>query len=148
MITFPGIVGPRSSIAPSVGPPGEAEVLSLNPQRQHRILQATGWEKLFPGTLNLAVEEKWVHQLLLCIPKIRERGEDVKYPMGYAHIPLLRVGYLYYGGRLKKGNKTVSVLIRRACDPLRTRLEAFSEEKLRVSLELSDGELVVCEVDE
>ena len=148
VITFQGIVQSRSSTAPSVGPPGEDEVLSLNPQRHHRILQATGWQKLFPGTLNLEVEEKSVHQLLLCTAKIRERAEDVRYPKEFAFIPQLRVGYLYYSGRLKKGNKTVSVLIRRACNPLRTRLEAFSEEKLRDCLDLSDGEMIVCEIDD
>lgn len=148
MNTFHGIVGSRSSTAPSEGPPGEKEVLSLNPQRQDRILQATGWKKLFHGSLNLEVNEGCVHRLLLCTATIRERGEDVKYPKEYAFIPLLRVGYLYYSGRLKKGNKTESVLIRRACNPLPTRLDVFSEQQLRESLELSDGESIVCEVDE
>lgn len=148
MIVFEAIVGSRSSTRPSVGPPGDAEILALNPHRRERILQATGWTDLFPGTLNLEVEEDSVHRLLLCTAAIREGGEGVVYPQQYAHIPKLRVGYLYFPGRIRKGDKTASVLIRRACNPLKTRVEAFSEEKLRDALELSDGDSVVCEVDE
>ncbi len=148
MIAFQAIVESRSSTAPSVGPPGEAEVLALNPHRRDRILRATGWKELFPGTLNLEVTEDCVHRLLLCTARIRERAEEVRYPEQYAPIPRLRVGYLYYSARIKNGDKAASVLIRRACNPLKTRLEAFSEAKLRESLGLSDGDSVVCEVDE
>ena len=123
-------------------------MLALNTQRRDRILQATGWKELSPGTLNLEVPEDCVHRLLLCTAKIREGAEDVRYPEQYAHIPRLRVGYLYYNGRIRKGNKVALVLIRRACNPLKTRLEALSEGKLRESLELSDGDSIVCEVDE
>ena len=120
----------------------------MNPQRRDRILKATGWKELCPGTLNLDVTEDCVHRLLLCTATIRERGEDVKYPEPYADIPKLRVGYLYYSGRIVNGNKTGTVLIRRACNPLKTRLEAFSDVKLRESLEMSDRDAIVCEVDE
>lgn len=131
-----------------MGPPGEAEVLALNPTRRDRILQATGWKDLFPGTLNLKVTEDSVHRLLLCPPVIRERGADVVYPPQYAHIPELRAGYLYFRARIKNGDRVSSVLVRRACNPLRTRIEAFSELKLRDALGVSDGDSVVCELDE
>jgi hypothetical protein len=148
VIVFQAIVGSRTSGGQPGGPPGEAEVLSLNPQRLEKILKATGWKALIPGTLNLEVVEDSVHQLLLCTPLIREKGEAVKYPQQYAHIPTLRVGYLYYWARIKKGEEVATVLIRRACNPLKNRLEAFSELNLRSSLSLSDGEKVVCEIDE
>jgi CTP-dependent riboflavin kinase len=40
------------------------------------------------------------------------------------------------------------VLVRRAINPpLRTRLEAFGEARLRDALAVSDGDLVVCRID-
>ncbi|MGH7181298.1 MAG: hypothetical protein ACREJN_04900 [Nitrospiraceae bacterium] len=130
------------------GPPHEAEVLAMNPGRRERILQTTGWQNLFPGSLNLKVTEDSVHRLLLCTAVICERGEDILYHPQYAKLMKLRVGYLYFRGRIKKGNVVSWVLIRRACNPLPTRVEAFSELKLREALEVSDGDTVVCEVDE
>ena len=149
MITFQGIVELRSSATAAVGgPPGEAEVLSLNPERRDRILQATGWKTVFPGSLNLRVTEDCVHRLLLCIPIIRERGEEVVYPDAYSHIPKLRVGYLYFTGRITKGDTSAAVLFRRACNPLKNRLEAFAETRLWDALGLFEGDSVVLEVDE
>lgn len=148
MTKFPGTVESRSSSAPVAGPPGEAEVLALNPTRRDRILQATGWKDLFPGTLNLKVTEDSVHRLLLCTPVVRERGDDAVYPPQYAHILKFRVGYLYFRARIKNGDRILSVLIRRACNPLPTRIEVFSELKLRDALAVSDGDSVVCEIGE
>ena len=111
------------------------------------ILRATGWADLVPGTLNLEVDPDAVHRLLLCTPAIREAGETVQYPLQYAHIPKLRVGYLYYQARLKVGAIAANVLIRRAANPLPNRLEAFSDRHLRDTLGLSDGSTVMCEVD-
>lgn len=91
-------------------------MLALNPQRRERILQATGWKDLVPGTLNLEVAEDSVHRLLLCTPVIREKGKDVKYPQQYVRIPTLRVGYLLLLGqnqeRRKSRNTTVSRLVK------------------------------------
>lgn len=136
---FDGKVGSRSSTV-SGGPPGEAEVLGLNPERRERILAATGWTDVCPGTLNLEVTEDGVHRLLLCTPTIRERGEDVRYPPGrYAGISNVRVGYLYYIGSITSGDETETVVFRRACNPLPKRIEVFSQVKLRERLKLSDG---------
>lgn len=147
MISFRAVIGSRSSVNAG-GPPGETEVLALNPTRRERILASTAWSDLSPGSLNLEVADEWVHKLLLCEPLLVENAEDVKYPPPYAHIPNLRVGYLYYTGSIKKGDAVSPVLIRRACNPLKGRLEAFAAYKLRVSLALSDGECVLCDVDE
>ena len=129
---------------------GDAEVLRLNPQRRDRILQATGWMNLFPGTLNLTVEKCFVHQILLCATAIRESGEDVKYPKNSRDIQMLRVGYLYFHGRISKDHMVEPVLIRRACNTqcLETTLEALSSLKLWDALKLSDEDQIVCEVDE
>jgi hypothetical protein len=149
---FQGTVEQRSSVSRVRDPrdaPGEAEVLALNQQRRDAILQVTGWPTLFAGTLNLRVPEEYAHRILLCIPVIRERGEGVKYPDSHARIPKLRVGYLYFSGRITKGDLSRAVLFRRACNPLRKDLlEAFAEERLRDVLTLSVDTSVVCEVDE
>lgn len=143
MIKFSGIVQSRSSVTP----PGDADVLAMNPARRDRILRATGWKDVFPGTLNLKVTADTVHRLLLCTPVIRESAEDIVYPPEFAHIPRLRVGYLYFRGRIRKHDDVLPVLIRRACNPLPELLEAMSEFKLRDTLGLSDGESVLCEID-
>lgn len=147
MISFEGVVGSRSSSGPSFGPPGEAEVLALNPQRRAAILAATGWNDIFPGTLNIEVAEEAADGLLRCTPLILERGEDVKYPPQYSQIPKLRIGYLYFRAMIKSRDRVASALIRRAVNPLKTRLEVFADQRLRAALALSDGDLVVCEVD-
>ena len=147
MLTFSATISSRSS-KNTQGPPSESEILALNPQRCEMILNTTGWDKLFPGTLNLEVDEEIVHRLLLCTPLIREDASDIRYPDGSTHIQKLRVGYLYYTGRIERRGKKVSVLIRRACNPLKKRLEAFSQERIRDVLILSEGETVICKVDE
>ena len=146
MLAFRATVSSRSSRLPG-GPPGETEISGLNPKRRERILEATGWPALALGSLNLEVDDESVHRLLLCCPVIREPGEDVQYPAAYADIPKLRVGYLYFPGRLAKGDSVVPVLFRRAINPLPRRIEAFSREQLRAALRLSDGDGVMCEVD-
>jgi len=150
MVTFSATVRSRSSRIKGgpPRPPSETKILRLNPQRREKILEATGWEQLFPGTLNSEVAKQSVRALLRCTPLFTEKGETVKYPEKFAYIPKLRGGYLYYSGRILKGDKRVSVLIRGACNPLTWLLEAFSPEKLRDVLMLSDDETVTCEVDE
>lgn len=147
MRTFPATISSRSSRGPG-GPPGETEILRLNPKRRDRILQATGWASLFPGSLNLEVTPDCVHLLLLSAPAIREDGEDIQYPSAYANIPRLRVGYLYFSGRLRNGDRVAPVLFRRAVNPLPNRIEAFAEQALREALSLTDGNAVTCEVED
>ncbi|MGN6228132.1 MAG: hypothetical protein ACTHNM_11930 [Dyella sp.] len=146
MHTFSAIVSSRSSKKPD-GPPGEKEILELNPARRERILQVTKWPNLFSGSLNLDVPDDCVHRLWLCTPVLWEDGADVQYPEKYAHIPRLRVGYLYFAGNLRNGQKTVPVLFRRAANPLPKRIEAFASQSLRDALSLSDKIAVTCEVE-
>jgi hypothetical protein len=147
MITFQAIITSRSSRMLG-GAPGEAEIQARNPDRGARILRATGWSKLEPGSLNLDVHKDAVHRLLLCEPVLRESAETFSYPPGdYAHIPSLRVGYLYFPGFLVKGIR-VPVLFRRAMNPIPRLIEAFSAESLRATLALSDADVIVCELNE
>lgn len=147
MLSFRATVSSRSSRTQG-GPPSEAEIFALNNGRRELILRATGWADVVPGSLNLEVAEESVYRLLLCAPLIRESGERVKYPAEYSHIPKKRVGYLYFAAHLIKNGMTVPVLIRRAMNPLPTRIEAFSYENLRQALELVDGDVIVCELEE
>jgi hypothetical protein len=136
-------VSSRSSRG-AAGPPGEAEILRLNPHRETMILDATGWSQLIPGTLNLEVAKKLVEQLLLFEPLIREPGTSISYTPPYQRIPLMRHGYLYYVATLSSLDVSAPTLLRRAINPLPGRVEAFSDRCLRDFLGVVDGDEVVC----
>jgi len=138
---FLGKVSSRSSRS-ITGPPGESEIQRLNPQRTEKILQATGWESLAEGSLNLEVTENIVINLGKLEPLIREDWRNVKYPRGFENIPIIRKGYLYYSGVACKGKSNAPVLVRRAVNPLPTRVELFSPFKLRDDLQLNDGDSI------
>jgi len=143
---FAATVSSRSSRKPG-GPPGEAEILTLNPQRRVMLLRVTGWTDLIAGTLNLEVAEDVVRRLSMYKPAVCEDAADVVYPEPYAHIPRLRGGYLYYFASIGSYDAIASALIRRAQqNPLARRIEAFSNLNLREALSLSDGDVVDCRV--
>lgn len=146
---FAGVVESRSSLSQAGGPPGESDILALNPDRQHRILAATGWSALYPGTLNLGVPDDVVHRLLLYKSIYAEDGFNIRYPEKYAYIPLKRIGYLYYPATLSKEKESeqIPVLLRRACNPLTNRVEVFAENQIRQKLNLQDGNVIYCTVD-
>lgn len=121
-------------------------MLRLNPQRRSLILEATGWGQLFDGTLNLEVAQGIVEQLLLQQPLISEPGSSVTYPHPYQDIPLKRGGYLYYPATVSRHEVTAPTLIRRAINPLPTRVEAFSDRYLRDFLQVGDDDEVACRV--
>ena len=140
-ITIRGIVSSRSTKPGSEGhgPPGEAEILALNPDRRQRILDATGWAELEPGTLNLECDESAVAKLLYCPPCITEA--PVRYPHQYANIPGKRVGYLYYHCTVANSTKAkVTALVRRAMVPVKGRLELLAPLNIRNTLGVGDGD--------
>ncbi|EKO3844427.1 TPA: hypothetical protein P0E36_005400 [Vibrio harveyi] len=145
---FSGLVKARSSSqCVNVGPPGEAEVMRLNPRRVEKMKLSMGWGELAEGSLNLMVSEKFVHELLLCEPVFKENGSEVIYPSEFQHIPQLRVGYLYYSGIAKASNgKSCQVLVRRACNALNDRVELFSNMVLREHLYLEDNDRLSVEI--
>src|SRR5438128_2016752 len=124
-LTFEGRVQFRSSVAPGVGPPGESEVLALNPEREARIRAVTGWSRLQAGSLNLTVEDGVLDALLKFEPTLVEDGAIIRYPAQYAHIPKLRGAYLYYPATFKVAEGNEPVLVRRARNPVRGRVELF-----------------------
>jgi CTP-dependent riboflavin kinase len=146
---FSGVVSSRSSLpgrSATNSPPGEAELIALNPQRKAAILQATGWSDIFPGTLNIEVGQDVVDRLLDSEPVIREKGESVIYPSPFAHIPAIRKGYLYYRATVSASGLRAPALIRRAIVALPRRQEIFSETRLRDNLGVNDGDVVECEI--
>ncbi len=145
---FSGKVFPRST-ARLGGPPGEAEVLALNPQRREAILNATDWHSLEPGSLNRAVDYAVPETLLRFKPALVEEGTSVKYPRAYSYIPGLRKRYFYFGGIGAVRDIRLAVLIRRAEVPTYPGLvELLSRWDLRTSLDLEDGDIVTVEIDE
>jgi len=142
---FNAVVSARSS-KEQAGPPGEAEVLRLNPQRLSTLLAHTRWDRLIEGTLNLEVDESVVIELGMASPAVRESGDTVRYPAGYSHIPRKRGTYLYFDAILSHKGKSEAILIRTAEHPLKRRIEAFAPVQLRASLHLSDGDEVSCEI--
>lgn len=145
---FAGVVESRSSLPQIGGPPGESEILALNPDRHHGILAAMGWSALYPGTLNLGVPEDVVHRLLLYKATYAEDGFNIRYPEKYAYIPLKRIGYLYFSATLskEKDSEQIPVLLRRACNALANRVEVFAERQLRKALDIQDGNVIYCTV--
>jgi len=142
---FKATISSRSSSHAS-GPPGETEILRLNPQRCEMILAETGWNELVEGTLNLEVNKDVVSQLLTQKPTIREPGSSVYYPVPYKNIPKMRKVYLYFRGTISKGSHSENVLFRTAEKPLPNRLEAFAPVRLRENLSIADGDQVDCDI--
>ncbi len=126
------------------GPPGEAEVLMLNPQRQAKLLAITGWGRVEPGTLNIECADALAEAALRNSALVwREEGTTVIYPPKYAGVPKIRRAYLYYRATLVFGAHEVPVLVRRAENPVRGRVEVFAEQSLRASIGVVDGSTVV-----
>ena len=146
-LVFKAAVSSRTRGGPANGPPSETKISASNPERRATIMAATGWPDLVAGTLNLEVTAQSVEQLLSCVPLIREPWENVRGYVGiYAPIPKRRGGYLYYRATIRNGDNMAAALIRRPVNPFAPRVEAFSDQDLRKSLSISDGDSVICEI--
>ena len=145
-LTFEGVVHFRSSVAPGIGPPGEAHVLALNPERETRILACTGWDRLEPGSLNLTVEQRVLDGLAKLTPSLVEDAGTIRYPAPYERIPLKRMAYWYYLATLKAPQRSVAVLVRRAQVPVPGRVELYAPLHLAKALSLSVGTKVRVDV--
>ena len=144
--TFAGQVFFRSSKVGASGPPGEAQVLALNPGRRTRILAATGWADLEAGSLNLKVGTGVVDTLGTFAPLLSESASDIVYPAPYEHIPRQRKQYWYYSGILKRAGTRQAVLIRRAEVALPDRVELFAVASLTRTFQLEEGQWIDVDV--
>ncbi len=143
---FTGKVQFRSSRNQSAGPPGEAQILALNPQRKTAILDATGWKRLVPGSLNLEVDPGVVTALEEYRPVIEEPWASITYPPPFQSIPQRRGGYYYYRAIASRGDHKQDVLVRRAINPIRDRVELFAPVKLTKTFMLRAGDLLTVDL--
>jgi hypothetical protein len=146
LYVFDGRVQFRSSVSPGMGPPGEAEILALNPERERRIRSVTGWPRLQAGSLNLTVKPDVLEALAKFPPTLVEDGTAISYPSPYAHIPKVRGAYLYYAATFRLDELSEGVLVRRARNPVPGRVELFAAISLKDTFGLSAGSQVKVEV--
>lgn len=145
--SFQGEVRFRSSAPDAGGPPGESELLRINPQRAVELCACTGWARLEPGSLNLRVEDGVVEQLRELRECYFEHPSLINYPNGKSKIPERRGGYLYYHAVVVGLDRAEPALIRRAKQkPLKNLVEAYSLVRLVDALRLKQGSVVAIEV--
>jgi len=138
---FQGSVSSRSSKRPDQGPPGEAEIQRLNPQREKLLCGSTGWTRLEPGSLNVEADEEALQTILdTRASDIFEPAESICYPPKYTHIPKLRQGYRYFHCKVVRDAVECTALVRRAKNPLKRRVELFANLNLRDLLGVNDGD--------
>lgn len=143
---FTGIVKSRST-SQREGPPGESEILMMNPGRERLLKGYTGWDKVFPGSLNLKIDPIIFKFLSRLIPAVIEPGSSIIYPQEYKCIPLLRVAYLYFNAVIKHNNQVLQVLIRIPYVPASENyIEVFAAISLRETLGLNDDDIVTCNI--
>jgi hypothetical protein len=144
MPAIKGKVSSRSSLpGHKTGPPGEAEILALNPRRASKLTEMTGWIRVEPGTLNVECSESEIGLALAGVkPAWSEPGESVVYPEKYAHIPTLRKAYFYYRAVLHWRSSQIQVIVRRAENPVAGRLEVFAERNLKATHGIENGSTI------
>ena len=144
---FKGSVFFRSSKPNASGPSGEARLFQINPNRIKHICKITGWEVVFPGSLNLHVDYTVIENLTKLRELYFEKPELIKYPDGTCTIPYRRGGYLYYCAELIEFNPIQSVLVRRAKqNPLLDRIEIYAPVKLVEVLNLQEEDVIAVTV--
>jgi hypothetical protein len=145
-----GTVRLRSSVASASArvqmPPGETEVLAMNPHRAIRICSLTGWPRLEAGSLNLVVPQEPFDALARLTPLWVEDGASIVYPARFADIPKKRGPYLYFRGCAKVGDRCEDVLVRRPRNPISNTIELYAPVNLMQSLAVADTEQVTVEV--
>ncbi len=127
-------------------PPGEAEVLAMNPQRAAKICLLTGWPRLEPGSLNLIVAREPFDALLRLIPLWVEDGATIAYPARFAKIPKVRGPYLYFRASATASDRCEEALVRRPTNPISNTIELFAPVNLMGSLSVANTEHVMVEV--
>jgi hypothetical protein len=145
-----GTVKLRSSLLPEAvrreRPPGEAEVLRMNPHRADRLCAITGWPRLEAGSLNLLIAAEPFEALMRVTPLWIEDGASIVYPPRFACIPKDRGPYRYYRARATVGERSEEVLVRRPTNAISTTIELYAPVKLMASLRVANGDNVTVEI--
>jgi hypothetical protein len=148
-VSFVGTVRFRSSTAPASAreqiPPGETEVLAMNPHRGEHICSITGWPRLESGSLNLVAPKEAFDALMRVTPLWIEVGATIKYPSRFATIPKERGPYLYFLAKATVDKKCEQVLLRRPTNPISSTVELYAPVKLTEALCVTDGDRVTVE---
>lgn len=110
------------------------------------ILNATGWQTLAPGSLNLAVDHSVIEHLGRLEPKVEESAEGILYPSPFEWIPQMRQSYWYYAATAHIGESEESVLVRRAQVPVSGVVELFVSVSLTDKFKLKPNDVVSVEV--
>lgn len=142
VVIFKGTVRRRSSANPPLQPEvaGEGEVFRCNPQRKNRIMEKTGWNTVFDGTLNLVADEGMLNHLKTICPLFFESPKDIKHPTNQ-EIPVKRGGYNFFLATASVRDMTQEVLIRQACNPHDERcVELIAPIKLMDFFKIDDGD--------
>ena len=148
---FTGTVYRRRSAANPSQPDlaGEKEIFECNPQRARRIMEETGWDSVYPGTLNLRSRSEVADNLRKLRPLFFERPEDVRHPT-HPKIPSIRGGYFYYTATASAEGRTQEVLVRRAKYPHDPQVvELIACLKLREHLQVdhdSEVKVAICRI--
>lgn len=140
-VVFRGMVYRRSSADHRMQPEvaGEREVFKCNPQRVRRIMNETGWDDVFCGTLNLRVDDGISDALSTKRELFFERPEAVRHPTNQ-NIPEIRGGYFYYTATASVRGETQEVLVRRAGNPHdKMCVELIAPVKLMDRLQIDEG---------
>ena len=120
-------------------PPSETEIIKLNPGREEVLKKLMSWPSLAPGTLNVSCNQRYVERLGRFQPSYVETG--TVYPEKYKHIPAKRGEYWYYKGSLQNGSsEKIPIIIRRAKNPVKGRVEVYQEKNLRETKGIIDGQ--------
>lgn len=144
---FIGVVRRRSSVGDRPWVAGEAEVFRCNPQRRRRIMEETGWDTVFDGTLNVRVVDGSVAAGLRDMRALFiERPEDIRHPTS-PRLPGIRGGYFYYRAMASRRGETQEVLVRRAGDLRDIRaVELVAPVKLMDRFQVDEGDRIIVEV--
>lgn len=150
MLRISGVVKLRSSVAPKgareLSPPGEAEVLQMNPHRAKKLCAITGWGRLEPGTLNVVIAAEPFAALRNIAPVWIEDGASIVYPPRFANIPKDRGPYLYYRARATVCDRCEEVLVRRPTNAISTTIELYAPVNLMDALKIYNGGAVMVEM--
>ena len=125
--------------------PGESSILDANLERIALIRKITDWDHISSGTLNLYTDVS-PNEIKTEIPACAyEPAVSVTYPSSHAQIPKKRIGYWYYHGFIHYQGSTLPALFRYPEFPVDDRvLEVFSPQNLKNTLQLSEGDRLLC----
>jgi hypothetical protein len=110
------------------------------------ILNATGWDRLARGSLNLVVNDSVIEELGRLEPKLEEAATAIAYPAPYEWIPTMRTAYWYYAATARFGGAAEPVLVRRAQVPVPRVVELFAAVSLTEKFKLYPSDVVSVEV--